>query len=69
MKPATTDGLKALSCWANRGELRPLRRKNHEALRRMLKKPLKVRKPTAQVKRSPARDQGPKPKSKSKIKR
>jgi hypothetical protein len=40
-----------------------------EALRRMLKKPLKVRKPTAQVKRSPARDQGPKPKSKSKIKR
>ena len=23
MKPETTDGLKALSCWANKGELRP----------------------------------------------
>jgi hypothetical protein len=28
MKPETTDGLKALSCWANRGELQPRRRKN-----------------------------------------
>jgi hypothetical protein len=25
MKPAPTDGLQALSCWANRGELRPRR--------------------------------------------
>jgi hypothetical protein len=26
MKTETTDGLKALSCWANKGELRPLRK-------------------------------------------
>jgi hypothetical protein len=37
-----------------------------EALRRMLKTPQKIRKPTAQVKRNPARDQGPKPKRKTK---
>ena len=28
MKPETTDGLKALSCWANKGELRPRRDMN-----------------------------------------